>query len=80
MQELPLKKLAHTQEIQHTTGVAPLVVVPCNELDEVLVERDTGGRIKDAGVVVSVQVSGDKSILGVGHDACHVSARNTKSQ
>lgn len=61
--------MVHTQEVQDTAGVAPLVVIPCNELDEVLVEGNAGGSIEDAGVIVSIQVSGDKRILRVGHDA-----------
>ena len=61
--------MVHTQEVQDTAGVAPLIVIPCNELDEVLVEGDTGGGIENAGVIVTIQVSGNERILGVGHDA-----------
>ena len=61
--------MVHTQEVQDTAGVAPLIVIPCNELDEVLVEGDTGGGIENAGVIVTIQVSGYERILGVGHDA-----------
>lgn len=61
--------MAHTQEVQNTAGVAPLVVIPCYELDEMLVEGDTGGSIEDAGVVVSIQISGHERIFRVGHNA-----------
>jgi len=53
------------QEVEDATGVAPLVVVPGNELDEVLVERDTGLRIEDGRVVITVQVRRDNVVLGV---------------
>lgn len=52
-------------EVQAAAGVTPLVVVPGDELDEVLVEGDTGSSIEDGGVVVTGEISGDKSILGV---------------
>ena len=55
--------MAQTKEIQDTAGVAPLVVIPCNELDEILVEGDAGGSIENARVIVSIQVSGHKGIL-----------------
>jgi hypothetical protein len=47
------------------------VVVPGDQLDEVLVEGDTGLGIEDGGVGVAVQVGGDDLILGVGKDACY---------
>ena len=58
-----------TQEVQDTTRVTPLVIVPCNELNEVFIESDTGFGVENAGVVVSVQVGRHKVVLGVGHDA-----------
>ena len=63
------KEIVHTQKVQDTAGIAPLVVIPCNELDKMIIEGDTGGSIEDAGVIVTIQVSGHKRILGVGHDA-----------
>lgn len=52
-----------TEEINDTSGVTPLVVVPGDELDEVVVEGDTSLGIEDGRVAVTVQVSGDKVIL-----------------
>lgn len=52
-----------TEEIDDTSGVTPLVVVPGDELDEVVVEGDTSLGIEDGRVAVTVQVSGDKVIL-----------------
>lgn len=57
-----------TDQVNDTAGVTPFVIVPCNQLDEVVVEGNAGGGIEDGGVLISVQVSGDKSILGVGED------------
>lgn len=57
------------QEIEHTTAVAPLVVVPGDELDEVVVKADAGLGIKDGGVGVAVEVGGDNVVLAVLKDA-----------
>ena len=56
-------------EVEDTAGVAPLVVVPADQLDEVLVEGDTSLGIEDGGVVVAVQVTGNDIVLSVGEDA-----------
>lgn len=58
-----------TQEVEDTARVAPLVVVPRNELDEVGVEGDTSLSIEDGGVVVAVQVRGDNVVLSVAENA-----------
>ena len=58
------------KQVAHTAGVAPLVVVPADELDEVGVERDAGLGVEDGGVGVAVQVRGDDLVFGVGEDAC----------
>ena len=57
------------EEVEHTAGVAPLVVVPADELDEVLVERDTGLGVEDGAALVAVQVAADDLVLGVAEDA-----------
>ena len=44
------------EEIENTARVAPLVVVPRDKLDEVLVEGDTGLGIEDGAGWVAVQV------------------------
>lgn len=56
-------------EVEDTAGVAPLVVVPGDELDEVGVEGDTGLGVEDGRGVVAVEVGGDDLVLGVGEDA-----------
>ncbi|TFY55583.1 hypothetical protein EVG20_g9264 [Dentipellis fragilis] len=66
------------EEIAHALGVAPLVVVPGDELDEVGVERDAGGRVEDGRVRVADEVGGDDRVLGVLDDAL-VRARRSAS-
>jgi len=58
------------EKVQHTPAVAPLVVVPADELDEVLVQGDTSLGIEDGGGGVAVQVAGDDIVLSVGQDTC----------
>ena len=57
------------QEVQDTAGVAPLVVVPADKLDEVLVERDTSLGVEDGRVGVAVEIAGDDLVLGVAENA-----------
>lgn len=57
------------QEVEDTAGVTPLVVVPGDELDKVVVERDTGLGIEDGGGGVAVHVGRDNLVLGVSQDA-----------
>lgn len=58
------------QEVEHTARVAPLVVIPRDNLDEVVVEGDTGLGVENGRVGVAHHVGGDDVILGVGKDAC----------
>jgi hypothetical protein len=53
------------KEVENTARVTPLVVVPRDELDEVLVEGDTGLCVEDGGVGVAVHVRGDDLVLSV---------------
>lgn len=57
------------EEIANTLGVTPLVVVPGDELNEVVVELDTGRGVEDGGGRVADEVSGDDRVLGVVDDA-----------
>jgi hypothetical protein len=63
MNESEVYKL--TEEIEDTARVAPLIVVPGNELDKVVIEGDTGLGVEDGGAWVAVQVSRDNLVLGV---------------
>ena len=58
------------EEVDDALAVAPLVVVPADQLDEVVVEGDTGLDVDDGAVGIAVQVAGDDVVLGVGEDAC----------
>lgn len=57
------------EEVAHTAGVAPLVVVPRDQLHEVLVERNAGVGVEDRRVVVAGEVGRDDLVLGVADDA-----------
>jgi hypothetical protein len=61
-----------TEKIQNTARVAPFVVIPGDELDEVVVESNAGLSVEDGRVVVAVQVGGDKVIFGVRKDTCKI--------
>lgn len=60
------------KEVEDTAGVTPLVVVPRDQLDKVVVEGDTGLGIEDGGVGVAVEIRGDNIVLGVSQDALEV--------
>jgi len=62
-------------ELDQTVGVAPLVVVPGNELDESVVESDAGLHIQDGGVRFADEILGDDLILGQGEDTLHWALR-----
>ena len=57
------------EEVADTAGVAPLVVVPRDELDEVGVELDSGVGVEDGRVLVADEVGGDNLLVGVADDA-----------
>jgi hypothetical protein len=42
------------QKVENTARVTPLVIVPGDKLDEVVVERDTSIGIEDGGAGVAV--------------------------
>ena len=58
-------------QVQDLVGVAPLVVVPGDELHEVVVQHDAGGLVEDAGLAEARQVRGNHLVRGVGDDALH---------
>ena len=59
-------------EVQHSVGVAGLVVVPGHQLHEVVRERDAGLGVEDGGAGVGHEVRGDHGVLGVAQDALHL--------
>jgi hypothetical protein len=56
-------------EVADTAGVAPLVVIPGDELDEGVRELDAGLGVEDRRVGVTDEVGGDNSLVGVLDDA-----------
>ena len=57
------------EEITDPPGVTPLVVVPCNELDEVFVQLNSSSGVKDAGGGMADEVGGHDRILRVFENA-----------
>lgn len=57
-------------QVQNTAGVTPLVVVPGDQLDEVVVQGNTSLGVEDGGSGVAVHVGGDNVVLSVSQDTC----------
>ena len=58
--------LAHvSDQIQNLVAVAPLVIIPGNQLEEVGIQRDAGGGIVDGGAGIRIEIGGNHRILGV---------------
>lgn len=57
------------EEVEHTSAVAPLVVVPGDKLDKVVVQGDTSLGVEDGRVGIAVEVRGDNLVLGVAENA-----------
>jgi hypothetical protein len=56
-------------EVEHTTAVTPLVVVPADKLNKLVVESNTCLGVEDRRVGVAVEVAGDDLVLSVGENA-----------
>jgi hypothetical protein len=56
-------------QIDDALGVSPLVVVPGNKLDEVVVQGDTSLGIEDGRVSVANKVGRHNVVLGIVKDA-----------
>ena len=56
-------------EVDDLVGIAPLVVVPGDQLDELVGQHDARGSVEDRGVAVGDEVGGNDRILGVAQDA-----------
>lgn len=59
------------QQISDTVAVAELVIIPGNELHEVVVQGDASTSIKDGGVGVTDEVRGHHLVLGVTQHSLH---------
>lgn len=58
------------QEVEDAPRVSPLVVVPRDELHEMIVEGDTGPSIEEGAVIVTVKIAGHDLVFGVPKNAC----------
>ena len=58
-------------EVEHLVGEAPLIVVPSDELDEVIVEGDTGLCVEDGGVSVGAEVGRNDLVINILQNALH---------
>ena len=62
--------LVHVEdEVDELVGITPLVVVPCDELDEVIVQHDAGGSIEYGGAGVGIEIAGNNGLVCVTDDA-----------
>ncbi len=58
-------------EVLHPAGVAPLVVVPADDLAHVGADDLSQERVEDAAQGVAAEVGGDELFVGVTQDALH---------
>ena len=58
-------------QVADTVAVCELIVVPCDQLDKVIIKGDASASIKDGGVSVTIEVCGDDLVLCVSQNALH---------
>ena len=56
-------------EVNKLVGITPFIVIPSNELYEMIVEHDAGGCIEDGSSLIVIEILRDNSVLGVYDDA-----------
>lgn len=56
-------------EVNKLVGITPFIVIPSNELYEMIVEHDAGGCIEDGSSLIVIEIGRDNSVLGVSDDA-----------
>ena len=56
-------------EVHHLVAVAKFIVIPGNELDEVVIEGNASPGVEGGRVGVTVEVTGDHLVLSVAQDA-----------
>lgn len=59
-------------QVNDTSRVSILVVVPGNKLDELGIEHDTSVSVEDRGAEVTFEISGDKRFIGVSKESLHL--------
>ena len=65
----PLLGRNHTHHVEAFVGVAPLVVVPSDDFEEGVVQRNAGISVKHAGAGLTAEVGGHHFVFGVAQDA-----------
>lgn len=60
-------------EIQHSGGISKLVIVPGDDLEEVLSNSHTSGSVDDRRSGVGDEILADNHISGVAENSLHVS-------
>ena len=63
-------------QIDNTSRVSILVIIPGHKLDKVGVEHDTGIGIKDGGAHVTLEIGGDEGFVAVSKESLHVTLRS----
>ena len=63
-------------KVDHTVGVSPLVIVPGDNLDEVVVQSNTSLSINNGRKRASPEVGGDNKIVGVAQNTLHGTLRS----
>src|SRR5262245_57853136 len=56
------------QQIDAAVRVAPLVVVPADQLEEAIIQLDAGAGVEDARMGVVNEIAGNDLVAGVGQD------------
>ena len=59
-------------QIQHLVAVAPLVVVPGNQLDKVGIEHDARFRIENGGTRIAQEIGGNNRVFRIAQNALHL--------
>jgi len=65
------------EKVDNTVAVAPLVIVPGNELDEGLVKSDTSLGIEDRGLALTVEIRGYNELISVAEDTLKLTLRGS---
>lgn len=58
-------------EIKHSVGVAPFIIVPCNDLVEIFVQGDACMNVQDWGMSIMADIRGDNFILWIAQNSLH---------
>lgn len=66
------------REIGHAAGVAPFIVIPGDDLDEVVAQRHGREAVDDGGMRIPAKVGGDQQLLGIREDALEPPSRGSR--